>query len=240
VNTPTPAKIALVAGATGLVGGLLLDTLLDAPDYARVFALTRRPLGREHPRLANRIVTFPRMAEQIKGLVAHDAYCAIGTTIKDAGSQEAFREVDFDAVLQFARAARAAQAQRFILVSSVKADPTAKNFYLRVKGELEDAIAREGFSSVDILQPSLLLGPRKELRPAEAIARILAPVVNPFLTGAREPLRAIDAKVVAKAMLGAARTGRRGLYRYTYSGIRQLAEIRAPQAMPAVTGKKPG
>jgi uncharacterized protein YbjT (DUF2867 family) len=242
VNTPTTPRVALVAGATGLVGGLLLNTLLDAPDYTRVFALTRRPLGREHPKLANRIVLFPRMAEQLKGLVVQDAYCAIGTTIKDAGSQEAFRAVDFDAVLQFARAARTAQAQRLILVSSVKADPASKNFYLRVKGEVEDAVAREGFTSIDILQPGLLLGPRKELRPLEVLGRIVAPIVNPFLNGEREGLRAIEAAVVAKAMLGAARTGRRGIYRYTYSGIRQLAEIRAPQpsvAAAAAARNKP-
>jgi len=124
-------KIALLAGATGLVGGLLLKTLLDAPDYSRVYALTRRLLGKEHPRLANRVVTFERMAEQIKGLVAQDAYCCIGTTIAEAGSQEAFRAADVDAVLLFARAARAAQATRFIVVSSLGANSSSTKFYLR-------------------------------------------------------------------------------------------------------------
>ena len=117
----TTPKIALVAGASGLVGGLLVETLLQAPDYSRVYALTRRPLGREHPKLANRIVIFERMAEQLKGLTAHDAFCCIGTTIAEAGSQEAFREVDVDAVLLFAQAARAAGATRFVVVSSAGA-----------------------------------------------------------------------------------------------------------------------
>jgi uncharacterized protein YbjT (DUF2867 family) len=234
----TTPKIALVAGASGLVGGFLLEALLDAPDYARVFALTRRPLGREHPKLANRIVNFERMAEQLKGLSANDAFCAIGTTIAEAGSQEAFRNADVNAVLLFARAARTAGATRFVVVSSVGADSGSKKFYLRTKGEMEEAVADVGFVSVDILQPSLLLGPRKALRPLEITGQIFAPLINPFLTGNREAYRAIAAESVGRAMLGAARAGRRGVHRYTYGDIRRLAELRGVQPIPAQVAKK--
>ena len=234
----TTPKIALVAGATGLVGGFLIKTLLEAPDFSRVYALTRRPYGKEHPKLANRVVIFDRMAEQLKGLVAQDAFCCIGTTIAEAGSQEAFREADVDAVLLFARAARAAQATRFVVVSSVGASSNSKKFYLRTKGEMEEALTDLGFASVDILQPSLLLGPRKALRPIEIAGQILAPLVNPFLTGARESFRAIPAETVARAMLGASRRGARGTYRYTYGAICQLAEIRSAQSLAAQTSKK--
>lgn len=224
-----------------MVGGRLLDVLLDAPDYARVYAVTRRPFGREHPRLANRVVIFPRMAEQLKGLAVNDAYCCIGTTIAEAGTQEAFRDVDLEAVLQFARAARALQATRFIVVSSVGADPASKKFYLRTKGEMENELAAVGFPSVDILQPSLLLGSRKQTRPLELLGRVLAPVINPLLTGKREMYRAIEADVVAKGMLGASRRGARGTYRYTHAGIRQLAALRAPQPIVVQQGKnRPG
>ncbi len=233
----TNPKIALVAGATGLVGGLLLNTLLDAPDYTRVYALTRRPFAKDHPKLANRVVVFERMADQLKGLVAQDAFCCIGTTIAEAGSQEAFRAADVDAVLLFARAARAAQATRFVVVSSVGADSKSKKFYLRTKGEMEEAVTDLGFTSVDILQPSLLLGPRKELRPLEITGRIFAPLINPLLTGAREAYRAVPAETVAKAMLGAARRGTRGVYRYTFAGIRQLSELRAAQPVAAQAAK---
>jgi len=233
----TNPKIALVAGATGLVGGLLLNTLLDAPDYTRVYALTRRPFAKDHPKLANRVVVFERMADQLKGLVAQDAYCCIGTTIAEAGSQEAFRAADVDAVLLFARAARAAQATRFVVVSSVGADSKSKKFYLRTKGEMEEAVTDLGFTSVDILQPSLLLGPRKELRPLEITGRIFAPLINPLLTGTREAYRAVPAETVAKAMLGAARRGTRGVYRYTFAGIRQLSELRAAQPVAAQAAK---
>lgn len=231
----TTPRIALVAGASGLIGGFLVRTLLEAPEYSRVFALTRRPLGREHPKLANRIVNFARLEEQLKGLSAQDAFCAIGTTIADAGSQEAFRAADVDAVLLFARAARAAGATRFVVVSSVDADSRSKRFYLRTKGEMEEAVSDIGFPAVDILQPSLLLGPRKQLRPLEITGRIFAPFLNPLLTGKREAYRAIPAETVARAMLGAARVGRRGIYRYTYGSILQLAAARAappPAAQP--------
>ena len=233
----TTPRIALVAGATGLVGGFLLNALLGAPEYSRVYALTRRPFGKEHPKLANRVVIFERMAEQLKGLVAQDAFCCIGTTIADAGSQEAFREADVDAVLLFARAARAAQANRFVVVSSVGASSQSKKFYLRTKGEMEEAVSDLGFASVDILQPSLLLGPRKGLRPLEITGRIFAPLINPLLTGSREAYRAIPAETVGKAMLGAARRGARGVYRYTFGGIRQLSELRPAQPVPAQTAK---
>jgi uncharacterized protein YbjT (DUF2867 family) len=237
-DVSTTPRIALVAGASGLVGGFLLKALLEAPDYTRVYALTRRPLGREHPKLANRIVTFARMAEQLKGLSAHDAFCCIGTTIAEAGSQEAFREADVDAVLLFARAARAAQATRFVVVSSVGADSRSKKFYLRTKGEMEEAVSDLGFISVDIMQPSLLLGPRKALRPLEITGRIFAPLINPLLTGAREPYRAIPAETVSKAMVGAARRGGRGIYRYTYAAMLQLSELRQAQPVLAQTAKK--
>jgi len=233
----TTPRIALVAGATGLVGGLLLNTLLDAPDYTRVYALTRRPFGKEHPKLANRVVIFERMADQLKGLVAQDAYCCLGTTIAEAGSQEAFRAVDVDAVLLFARAARAAQATRFVVVSSVGASSQSKKFYLRTKGEMEEAVTGLGFTSVDILQPSLLLGPRKELRFLEIAGQVFAPLINPLLTGSREAYRAVQAETVAKAMLGAARRGTRGVYRYTFGGIRQLSELRASQPVAAQSAK---
>lgn len=234
----TTPKIALLAGASGLVGGYLLQALIEAPEYTRVYALTRRPLGKEHPKLANRIVNFERMAEQLKGLTAQDAFCCIGTTIAEAGSQEAFREADVDAVLLFAQAARAAGATRFVVVSSVGASSDSRKFYLRTKGEMEEAVSGLGFPSVDILQPSLLLGPRKAVRPLELTGRIFAPLINPLLTGSREALRAIPAQTVARGMLGAARRGARGVYRYTYAAIRQLSEIKPVLSVAAATLKK--
>ena len=165
---PDPeSKIVLLAGATGLVGSHALTTFLDANDIARVFAVTRRPLGREHPRLANRIVQFDKIESQLKGLTCHVAVCCLGTTRRQAGSPEEFRRVDVDCVMAFARAAKQAQAQRFIVVSSVGADAQSTHFYLRTKGEMENALATVGFATLDILQPGLLMGLRHQMRPLE-------------------------------------------------------------------------
>jgi uncharacterized protein YbjT (DUF2867 family) len=230
-------KVALLAGASGLVGGYALDSLLDAPDFARVFAISRRPLGREHPRLANRIVQFEKLESQLKGTVCHVAFCCLGTTLKQAGGEQQFRQVDLDFTLAFARAARAAQAQRFVVVTSVGASPDSKHFYLRVKGELEQALEGMRFASLDILQPGPLLGWRREIRPKELLVTALMPIVNPFLTGTRMSYRGIAARSVAAAMLGAARSGRRGVYRYTWPALQQLAESK-PVRTSHVTPKQ--
>ncbi len=219
----TQERIALVAGASGLVGSLLTRLLCEAPEYTRVYALSRRPLAFEHPRLANRIIPFDRLEQQLRGLACHDAYCCLGTTLRAAGSEAAFRQVDFDYALAFARAARAAGAERFAMVSAAGADPGSERFYLRVKGEAEVAVGELGFRAVDIMQPSLLLGSRREFRPAELAARLLAPLVNPLLTGKRAVLRAIPARDVAQALLAAARQGRVGINRYTYPSLVALA-----------------
>src|ERR1044071_247122 len=135
-------RVALLAGASGFVGGYVLDSLLDAPDFSRVFAISRRPLGRDHSRLANRIVQFEKLETQLKGTQCHVAFCCLGTTMKQAGSEKAFRQVDYDLVLTFARAAKAAGAQRFVIVTSAAAGPHSRTFYLRVKGEVEQALER--------------------------------------------------------------------------------------------------
>ncbi len=226
------ARVVLLAGASGFVGRFALDFLLDAPDVARVFAVSRRALGFEHPRLANRIVQFDRLESQLQGLTCDAALCCLGTTRRQAGSEEEFRRVDVEAVLAFARAARAARAQRFVVVSSVGADPASRNFYLRTKGEVEQALSGLGFPCLDILQPSVLLGWRREMRPLELLARLAIPVVNPFLTGPREAYRGIAARTVALAMVGALRSVRRGTQRYTFAAIQGLARNKPVRALP--------
>jgi uncharacterized protein YbjT (DUF2867 family) len=229
--TEAQPKVALLAGATGLVGGFLLDALLDAADFSRVVVATRRPLAREHPRLANRIVQFDKIAVQLTGFTCHTAFCCLGTTLHAAGSEQAFRRVDVDYVLALASVARAAQAQRFIVVSSVGANARSGNFYLRTKGEMEEALVEMRFAALDILQPGLLLGWRREMRPLELATRVLMPVVNPFLVGSYALYRGIAARTVALAMLGAAGSGRLGTHRYTYADILILAQRGAARSV---------
>jgi uncharacterized protein YbjT (DUF2867 family) len=232
-------SVVLLAGASGLTGGCALDQLLAAPDIARVVAVSRRSLAREHPRLANRIVQFDRLEAQLKGATCNAALCCLGTTLHKAGSRERFRAVDIDSVVSFARAARAANARRFVVISSVGADPASRNFYLRTKGEMEEDLEGMGFESLDILQPSMLLGWRAEMRPLELASRLMMPLLNPLLRGKYASYRAIPANTVAAAMLGAIRSGRRGVQRYTYEGIGALARLPASRTRPLASAKAP-
>jgi uncharacterized protein YbjT (DUF2867 family) len=230
-------KVALLAGASGLTGGYVVEAFLAAPDVSRVVALSRRPLGRDHPRLANRIVQFERLQAQLQGVNCDVALCCLGTTIRQAGSQQGFRAVDLECVLNFARVAKAAKAQRFVVMSSVGADPQARNFYLRTKGEMEEQLAAVGFASLDILQPSVLLAWRAEMRPLELAARLLMPLVNPLLLGRYAAWRGVAARTVAAAMLGATRSGRRGVQRYTWTGIEALARIAPRTRVPSAQSR---
>ena len=236
----TEGNIALLAGASGLTGGCALDALLDAPEITRVIAVSRRPLGREHPRLANRIVQFERLETQLRGASCQLALCCLGTTLRKAGgSQERFRSVDVGCVLAFARAAKTAGARRFVVMSSVGADADARSFYLRTKGDVEQELEALGFESLDILQPSLLLSWRSQMRPLELLACAFMPLVNPLLRGRYLPYRGISPRTVAAAMLGATRSGRRGVQRYTYEGIVALSRVSGPRTRPLAHAKAP-
>jgi len=224
----TDPVVALFAGASGFVGARVLDALLDAPEVARVLAVTRRPLGREHPRLANRIVQFDHLERQLAGLKCQVAFCCLGARPgeRDGAEEEAVRRVDLGYTLAFARAAKAAGAARFVVVSAAGADVAAKSGYLRTKGELEQMLSGLGFGALDILQPAIVLGWPHEMRAADLVRRAVMPLVNPFLVGARTVHRGIPDATAAAAMLGTLRSGRRGPQRYTYEGICALAQLR--------------
>ncbi len=224
-------KMALLAGASGLVGSHLLEALLTAPDFARIYAITRRPLGREHAKLANRIIQFDRLESQLKGIACHTAFCCLGAPFRGAGSEPAARQADLEYVLALARVAKSAQAQRFVFLSCVAADSDAKSPHLRRKNQAEEALEALGFPALDILQPGPLLGLRREISVAELARSLAMLIAAPLLFGPREPYRGIAARTVARAMLGAARSGRRGVYRYTYSGIRSLALSSPPRVV---------
>ena len=210
---------AVIAGASGLVGQECLRLLLNR--YPSVTSLVRKPTGMQHVRLVERRIDFDRI-DTIE--IPHGAhvYSALGTTIKKAGSEEAFRRVDFDYPKMLAARA-AAGAARFVLVSSVGADKSSGNFYLRVKGELEEAIARMPLEAALFFRPSFLIGDREEERRGEAAGIVVARALSFALLGPLRKYRAIPAGTVAEAMVAAATDGLGGAHVYHYDEILRLA-----------------
>jgi len=201
----TAPRTALVAGATGLIGQALLAQLLDADRYGRVEVVARRPLTSplaRHPHLAVRIGDGAELAGAEPA--ADDVYIALGTTIKVAGSEAAFRAVDFDLVVAIARAARQAGASRLGVVSALGADATSLVFYNRVKGEMEAAVRSLGYSTVVIARPSLLLGDRAALgQPTRSGEVWAARLLGPMLPLVPARVRPIEAATVAAALIAA-------------------------------------
>lgn len=202
-----PQKSAWLAGSTGLVGGHLARELASTDFYRSVTALVRRP-QQAPTKITQRIVDFEQLDSSPTSDVGpvDDVFCALGTTIKKAGSQPAFRRVDRDYVVNLAQLARQNGAKQFVVVSSVGADANSSNFYLRTKGEMEQALANIGFERLFIFRPSLLLGERAESRAGEKVAMSVMPLLAPLMFGSMRKYRPIHASQVARAMLAVAQT----------------------------------
>jgi uncharacterized protein YbjT (DUF2867 family) len=194
----------VLAGASGLIGRALLELLLAPGRDERVAVLARRPLApaRNDPRLSVRTGELAALATEVRGV--RDVYIALGTTIKVAGSEAAFRAVDFDLVVGVARAARSAGASRLAVVSALGANARSSIFYNRVKGEAEDALKTLGYESLVIAQPSLLIGDRTTLgQPTRSGELFAARFFGPVMTWIPAGVRPIEATTVARAMVAA-------------------------------------
>jgi uncharacterized protein YbjT (DUF2867 family) len=207
-------KLALI-GATGLIGRQLWPLLEARHD---LLVLGRRPSGAKHEKLG----TMESWPELLAGERVDCALSTLGTTRKQAGSWERFVAVDRDAVLAFARAARASGARHFLAVSSSGADPESRNAYLRLKGEVEWALTDIGFERIDFLRPGLLLGQRQERRVAEGIGQALSPLLNLLLRGPLDRYAGIDAALVARAIAALAERDNPGRYTLGNREIRAL------------------
>jgi len=168
----TSQRIALLAGATGLVGGECLRRLLAHPAWTSLVVLTRREVGVERmsPKLRQVLTDFAALEDHRDELVADHVFCALGTTMRKAGSRAAFREVDLEYPLRLARLTRANGARHFSLVSAVGADRRSAFYYSRVKGELEEALMEMDWPSLAIFRPSVIEGKRSEVRPLERLS----------------------------------------------------------------------
>lgn len=208
---PAAARVALVAGATGLVGQAVLAALLTDKRYSAVHCVGRKPPGVKHPRLFSHRVDFHAL-QTLPGIEhVDDVFIALGTTLKVAGSKAAFRAIDFDAVMAVARLGKSMGATKLGVVSAMGASPDSAVFYNRTKGEMELALTQLGYPVLVIARPSMLAGDRESLlqapRPAEHLTLTVMQLFKPLIP---KNYRAIHAAKVARALTSAVEQVERG------------------------------
>ena len=201
----------MLAGGTGVVGKEVLRQSRARGDH--LIAVGRRPTGMADEELVVDFNALPQFPS------ADIAICALGTTIKNAGSRDAFRAVDHGAVLAYAKAALEAGIEHFMVVTAVGADPTSSVFYSRVKGEIQQDLCDLGFSRLDILQPGLLLGERQEKRPVESLLKALAPAADRLMNGRWRRYRSIQPAAVAECLLTLTNATEAGVFIHQYDEI---------------------
>lgn len=204
-------KTALIAGSTGLVGRELLILLVENPAYEKIIALVRKKNSYQHEKLIQVETDFNDMsavASSFKGV--DDVFCCLGTTMKNAGSKEAFRKVDFDYPVSLARLAEKNSCSGFYCISAMGADPKSRVFYNRVKGEMEEKVSAMNIHSIIFFRPSLLIGYREEVRTGERLAVALFRALAFVFWGPLKNLKGIPAGKVATAMMKAAESPQKG------------------------------
>jgi uncharacterized protein YbjT (DUF2867 family) len=219
----TYMKTALIIGSTGLIGSQLLELLLDSKEYGTVITFVKRDSGIQHSKLKQHIIDFDKPEDYQKYVVGDDFFCTIGTTIKKAGSQEAFRKVDFEYPKLFANLALKSNIKQFLIISSLGADDHSGNFYLKTKGEIQDFLRNSTFESVSVLQPSLLLGDRKEFRLGEKIGAFFMKLFSFLLIGNLKKYKPIESEAVAKAMFDIAQKNSKGFQIIESDSIQEIA-----------------
>lgn len=189
-------KTAIVIGATGLIGKALTAELINSDTYANIVLLVRKTSGVQHPKIKELVFNYDQPdASLLKG---DDLFCCLGTTIKTAGSQEAFKKVDLDYVISIAKLARQNGIAQIAVVSAMGANPTSGIFYNRVKGQMEEQLKTLGFNACFVFRPSMLLGKRQEFRLGERIGKVMMKL---FAVCIPKKYKAIHDYQVARAMI---------------------------------------
>lgn len=215
-------KSALLFGASGLAGGELLNCLLSSAEYAKVKILVRKPLGLKHIKLEERVIDFNELAQNKDYFMVNDVFCCLGTTIKKAKNQETFKKVDVEYPLEIAKLAKEMGTEKFLIISSMGADPNSVVFYSRMKGLLEQELKTMRIDSLHIFRPSLLLGDRKEFRFGESVSALLTKRISFIFVGMLKKYKPIAAKTVALGMYQAAQREGEGIYTYRSDEITNM------------------
>jgi len=220
------AKIALLFGATGRVGSQCLKMLLSSPIYKKVIVFNRRVSGVQHEKLEELIIDFDVIENYKKQIKGDDLFCCIGTSVKKAGSKEAFRLVDYNYVVKIAMIASANKVKQFLLISSQGADEYAITFYNEVKGEAEKAVKNMEFWGTHVFQPFILLGNKKEFSFFETITTNLGRSLNHIVGDWLGEFQPVEANILAMAMIQAAQGLDGGLNVYPAHHLQDIAEQR--------------
>lgn len=215
-------KTALLVGATGLVGSFVLEQLLQDSSFDSVVVLSRKSLNKNNPKLKEVIVNFDELGKYSNDIKADAVFCCLGTTIKAAGSQEAFKKVDYEYPLRVAEIAKQNGTQTYLLISALGSSKSSIIFYNRVKGEVEEAIGKLNFNAFHILQPSLIIGERKESRMGEGIAQKLSPVYDTLMFGPLTKYKSIKAEQIAKAMIHFSKSDAKGILRHESDELQKV------------------
>ena len=205
------SKTALLAGATGLIGSQLLPLLLATERYSKVIVVGRTALPLAHPKLTQVVTDLGKLQDVRLKLIADDVFCCLGTTLRQAGSKEAFYKVDFLYVVTLAALTAGNFASQFMVISSLGAATESRWYYSRVKGQMEESVRQMPFRAIHIFRPSLLLGPRAQPRLGEQLSAVMLGVLRPLLRGSLLKYRPVQAATVAAAMLRAAEDDGGGL-----------------------------
>ncbi|MDZ4845334.1 MAG: oxidoreductase [Chitinophagales bacterium] len=215
-------KIALLVGATGLIGNHCLHFLLEDANYSSVVALVRKKIPVEHPKLKQHVINFEKLQESASLLKADDVFCCLGTTIKQAGSQAAFKKVDSEYPVAVAQLSQQQGAKQFLLVTAMGANKSSLVFYNRVKGEVEEAVKQIPFLTIHIFQPSLLLGDRAEKRAGEKASAFFFNLTAPLFVGPFKKYKAIEGRAVAGAMVKCANKNSTGIFIHESNEIQKI------------------
>jgi uncharacterized protein YbjT (DUF2867 family) len=224
MNDQQKGKTAIVFGATGLIGGHVTGQLLDDPTYTKVLIFVRRSSGLVHEKLTEHIIDFAKLDDYAGLMKGDDVYSCFGTTLGQTPDREQYRMADVGNVIRTAEICHTNGATGFAVVSSIGANAKAGNFYLRMKGEMEEGVQKTGYEKLAIVRPSFLLGKRKKVRPHELIAQGFMLFFGLFMWGKAANFKAIHARVVARSMIQLLNGDHKGQIIFSSGELRKIGK----------------